>query len=104
MSNHDTTLRRFLIGILMVGSVHAIVTAGELLRDKTLVAWVSPANLTQRGGSVLTIEKPGGAFDAMVLGEIVPAKWMAGSDTFKRTQQKQDDSPAETATAGILVQ
>ena len=25
------------------------------LRDKTLVAWVAPANLTQRGGSILTL-------------------------------------------------
>ena len=50
------------------------------MRDKTLVAWVSPANLTQRGGSVLTIEKPGGVFDAIVLGELAPANWMPGSD------------------------
>jgi len=28
-----------------------------ILSDKTLVAWVYPANLTQRGGSVLSIEK-----------------------------------------------
>ena len=63
------------------------------LKDKTLVAWVAPANLTQRGGSVLTIEKSGGVFDAIVLGEIVPAKWMAGSDGFRRTKQQQGEFP-----------
>ncbi len=66
------------------------------LRDKTLVAWVSPANLTQRGGSVLTIEKPGAAFDAIVFGELTPATWMAGSDGFRRTKQQQQGFPRET--------
>jgi hypothetical protein len=31
------------------------------LRDKTLVVWAAPANLTQRGGSVLTIDDGQGA-------------------------------------------
>jgi hypothetical protein len=38
------------------------------LADKTLVAWVAPQDLAQRGGSVLTIERRGGIFDAIVLG------------------------------------
>ena len=59
------------------------------LNDKTLIAWVSPANLTQRGGSVLTIEKPGAVFDAIVFGELAPATWMPGSDGFRRTQREQ---------------
>ena len=54
--------------------------AQEPLSDKTLVAWVAPANLTQRGGSALTIEKQQGVFDAIVFGEIAPAKWMAASE------------------------
>ena len=49
-----------------------------VIADKTLVAWVSLANLTQGGGSVLTLENPGGEFDAIVFGEREPAKWMAG--------------------------
>lgn len=80
------------------------VVASEPLRDKTLVAWVSPANLGQRGGSVLTIEKPGGVFDAVVLGEIAPGKWMAGSEMFHRTKQEQQDFDTETADANTLVQ
>jgi len=74
------------------------------ITDKTLVAWVSPSNLTQRGGSVLTIEKSGGVFDAIVCGELAMAKWMAGSNGFSRTQKQQDSFPAETADADTLVQ
>ena len=40
------------------------------MRDKTLVAWVSPANFDQRGGGVLTLENPGDVFDAVVFGEL----------------------------------
>lgn len=75
-----------------------------VLADKTLVVWAAPANLTQRGGSVLTIEKPGGVFDAIVLGEITPGKWMAGSDLFTRSQKDQSHVPVETAGANTLVQ
>lgn len=74
------------------------------ITDKTLVAWVAPANLTQRGGSVLTLEKTGGAFDGIVFGEITPAKWMAGSDGFSRTQRAQERSPAETSAGETLLQ
>src|SRR5689334_2609579 len=84
-------------GVCAVVSTLTAVQAAEPLRDKTLVAWVTPANLTQRGGSVLTVEKPGGVFDAVVFGEITPAKWMAGSDNFKLTKQDQKDFPVETA-------
>jgi len=74
------------------------------LRDKTLVAWVSPADLTQRGGSVLTIEKPGAVFDAIVFGELEPATWMPGSDGFRRTLRDQSAFPKETAANPPLVQ
>jgi beta-fructofuranosidase len=97
-------LQLLLSSILAFGGTLAHANAAEALRDKTLVAWVVPANLTQRGGSVLTIENPGGAFDAIVLGEIAPAKWMPGSDMFKRTKQEQGDFPIETATSQTLVQ
>ncbi len=75
-----------------------------VINDKTLVAWVAPANLTQRGGSVLTVERSGGVFDAIVLGELEPAKWMAGSNGFARTQQEQQGYPTETADGQTLVQ
>ncbi len=96
----------------MRGSVLAVLVAlgagnaaGEPeIADKTLVAWVSPADLTQRGGSVLTIEKPGGIFDAVVFGELETARWMAGSNSFSRTNRDQAACPVETASGKTLVQ
>jgi sucrose-6-phosphate hydrolase SacC (GH32 family) len=74
------------------------------LTDKTFVAWVAPANLMQHGGSALTLDDHHGHFDGLVFGERAPARWMAGSDSYRRTQLKQDDWPAETTDANTLVQ
>jgi beta-fructofuranosidase len=74
------------------------------LRDKTFVAWVAPANTFQRGGSVLTIQNPGKAFDALVFGELEPGRWMAGSEGFSRTARDQAAWPQETANGRTLVQ
>ena len=74
------------------------------LQDKTLVVWAAPANLTQRGGSVLTINDGRGPFDGIVFGELTPAKWMAGSENFTRTERKQSAWAAETAAADMPVQ
>lgn len=84
--------------------VSCVTPATQQITDKTLVAWVSPANLEQRGGGVLTLEKDGGIFDAIVLGEIRPARWMAGSDSFRRTAREQEPWLAETTIGGPLVQ
>ena len=64
------------------------------LRDKTLVAWVSPAGLDQRGGSALTIDDVASHFDGIVFGELAPKRWMAGSDGFRRAQRDQGGWPA----------
>lgn len=57
------------------------------LAEKTLEAWTLPGNLDQRGGSVLTVESlDGSSFDAIVMGELEPRVWMAGSDGFQRTR------------------
>ena len=108
-------MRRPTKTVVMVGAAVAAlaVTVGpptargakkKVIADKTLVAWVAPANLTQRGGSVLTIEKPRGVFDAIVLGEIATARWMAGSNVFARTNRNQAGWAAETADRDTLVQ
>lgn len=75
-----------------------------LLKDKTLVVWVSPSSLTQRGGSALTIEDTRNHFDAMVLGELEAEKWMAGSDQLARTERGQSEFVKETAGRGTFVQ
>lgn len=66
------------------------------LVDKTLVAWCSPYNLEQHGSGIMSIEQASG-FDAIVLGEIRPGVWMAGSNNFARTQTDQLQSKVETA-------
>jgi sucrose-6-phosphate hydrolase SacC (GH32 family) len=74
------------------------------LIDKTLVVWVAPNSLTQRGGSALTLEDVSDRFDAIVFGELAPGKWMAGSEMFARTQKDQSQFPAETGAANGFVQ
>jgi len=74
------------------------------LADKTLVAWVSPADLEQHGGSVLTLDDKQSHFDGIIFGELTPAKWMAGSDVWRRSQKEQGPYPTETAAPGTFVQ
>jgi len=98
----------------LVGGLACLGLGGALLRaeqvelkpitDKTLVVWASPANLTQRGGSILTIDNQASAFDGIVFGEISPGKWMAGSDFHRRSTPDQNAAPAETAGPDTLVQ
>jgi len=95
--------------VLLSAPVASKALAGESggtasLRDKTLVVWVAPADLAQRGGSALTIDDGASHFDGIVFAELAPRRWMAGSDFFRRTQKKQDTWPEETADAKMAVQ
>jgi len=94
--------------VLIVGAAPVQGAEGpesrSVIADKTLVAWVYPANLSQRGGGVLTLENAQGEFDAVVFGEIQPGRWMAGSNGFSRTGRDQDKWAAETAGADTAVQ
>jgi len=74
------------------------------LHDKTLVVWVATTNLTQKGGSALTIDDRESHFDGVVFGELAPRRWMAGSDGFRRTAQAQDQWPEETAREAAFTQ
>ncbi|MBI5832576.1 MAG: hypothetical protein HZB16_09765 [Armatimonadetes bacterium] len=68
-----------------------------VMRDKTLVVWVSVADLDSRGGSVLTLDCMD-SFDGLVYGEIRPRVWMPGSDRYARTPRDQAAWPQETAS------
>ena len=68
----------------------------EKLKAKTLEAWVMLDNLTQRGGSVLTLEDSQSHFDGIVFGELAPGRWMAGSDFLRRTRRDQDSVTPES--------
>ena len=99
--------RLLLFAVVATATLARLAAEPFTLQDKTLVAWVSPANLTQRGGGVLTIQTPnvpGENFDSIVFGELAPGRWMAGSEFWHRTKQEQEALPAETADARRLVQ
>jgi len=75
------------------------------LTDKTLVVWVSPVNLTQRGGSALTVNDTTiDRFDGVVFAELENSVWMPGSNNYSRTNKEQSDWPKETAAPGEFVQ
>ncbi|NQT38694.1 MAG: LamG domain-containing protein, partial [Planctomycetes bacterium] len=79
--------------------------ADKPLVDKTLVVWVSPASLTQKGGTALTIDANGiDRFDGIVFGELQPKVWMPGSNGHLRTEKNQADWPEETASPDEFVQ
>jgi sucrose-6-phosphate hydrolase SacC (GH32 family) len=89
---------------LMIGfTTLALCGAAAAGTDKTLVSWVTLDNLTQQGGSALTIQR-GDQFDAIVFGERAVGKWMAGSDGFTRTQGNQQANAVEKADSKTPIQ
>ncbi len=79
----------------------AHVTTGPLEKDlhaKTLEVWLSLANLQQAGGGAISVQSnDGGVFDAIVFGERESAQWMAGSNSFLRTQSFAGEPEVEAA-------
>jgi hypothetical protein len=75
-------------------------TIDETISSKTMIAWVSLDNLTQRAGSVLSLENPTGAdvFDGIVFGERTAGQWMNGSNNFARSKP-DNGGAAETVAA-----
>jgi hypothetical protein len=72
------------------------------LGEKTLEAWVALATLDQAGGGVISLQtRDGAVFDGIVFGERQPRKWIAGSDSFRRTHDLA--AAQETAKPGDLV-
>ena len=101
----QTTLPRIWLICLSCIAASTQVLADAPLKDKTLVVWVSPANLTQSGGSALTVNDTTiDRFDGIVLAEIEPQVWMPGSNGYSRTNKAQADWPKETAGPDQFVQ
>jgi hypothetical protein len=86
-------------GLVLSGAGYASThLPGKPLAAKTLSAVVKLRDITQRGGAAISIQSlDGNQFDAIVFGERVPGRWMAGSDTFVRT--KDWPGPADTEAA-----
>jgi hypothetical protein len=60
---------------------------GVPLREKTIEVLVQLDSLEQRGGGALSVQTlDGSQFDAIVFGERDPRMWLAGSNSFARTQ------------------
>lgn len=93
-----TTL--FTAVMLVAGSA----AADQAILDKTLVAWVAPANLTQKGGTVLTIDDGQSHFDGIIFGELADKRWMPGSEGHARSLKEQQAWPEETADSKTFVQ
>jgi hypothetical protein len=102
----DSLTRSFLHLAAAAGfAVGGVTAASGPLQDKTRIAWVYLAHTHPQGGSALTLME-GEDFDAIVCGERVPGRWMAGSDLFRRTQgaEEQKVNLPETADSNTLVQ
>src|SRR4029077_14255133 len=77
---------------------------GPTLGAKTLVTWVYLDSLTDKAGSALTVEKPSGTlFDGVVYGERQDFTWMAGSDTFQRSEDPHQQGTAESSNPATLI-
>ena len=94
-------------GALVVDGKRYVQTSpiSKRLAEKTLEAWVVLDNLDQRGGAAISVQTAdGGVFDAIVFGEREPKRWMAGSDSFRRTksfggtiESSADEQPVHVA-------
>jgi hypothetical protein len=75
------------------------------ITNKTLVAWLTLDNLTQRSGGVLTLENPAGAdvFDSIVYGERTANQWMAGSNGFARSDGVNNGGALEGSLSEVMI-
>jgi len=99
--------RVYVIGLVCLFCLLAVAQAADdaRLTDKTLVVWASPANLTQAGGTALTVNDTTiDRFDGVIFAEIEPQVWMPGSNGFSRTNKEQADWPKETVGPDEFVQ
>jgi hypothetical protein len=90
------------------GKTGYVITA-PLERDltaKTLEVWIQLGTLEQRGGGVISLQTlDGSTFDAIVFGEQQPRRWMAGSNSFVRTQSFEgpEESDADSRVTHIAI-
>lgn len=74
------------------------------IKEKTFVVWVTNVPDDSRGGAAISLDNNDGVFDAIVFGEIMPGKWMAGSEYHNCSQKKQDAYPVENGEKKECVQ
>ncbi len=89
-------------GLVLTGTTGYAMTAKlkTTLAARTFAVRVQLANLKQRGGAALSLQRLDGTqFDAVVFGEREPGRWLAGSENFARSTPFA--GPAETETQPI---
>jgi hypothetical protein len=79
------------------------------VREKTLEAWVSVADVNQKGGGIIGIQTlDGNTFDSIVYGELEPRRWLAGSNFYERTQnfggEEEKSNPQTLVHVAIVYQ
>lgn len=83
----------------------AAAMAGETLKDKTYVVWLTMPTAKFAYFGLMSIETPLNQFDALGLGEGIPGKWMCGSeDKNKRNDSNQGANALESTLPGAPVQ
>ncbi len=84
-----------------VNDVMITAASSHTITTRTLMAWVSLDNTSQRSGGLLTIEDPGGGnrFDSIVYAERTAFQWMAGSNNFHRTNIANNGGASETVAS-----
>ena len=74
------------------------------LRDKTVVVWLTLANLKQQFVGIIAIDDWQSHVDSLVFGGLSPAKWIAGSESWLRTHQDERKSAVETVAQNVIIQ
>jgi hypothetical protein len=93
-------------GLKLDGKTAYLATAPlpRALRTRTLEAWVRLDRLDQRGGAAMSLQSlDGERFDAIVFGEREPGRWMAGSESFARTQSFRGPAEVEAARRVVCI-
>lgn len=106
-SAHGTLLNGAAIdqGRLVLDGVNDYLRSSTIdtnISVRTLVVWVSLANLSQQAGSALSLVTPTGTdvFDGIVYAERVPNQWMNGSSFFDRSVADNGGAP-ESVVEGV---
>lgn len=80
-------------GALVLSGKGAFLSTEPLpveITEKTFEAWVSTSNLEQHGGGVVGLEQiKAHAFDSVVYAEKQSRKWLAGSNSHRRSEQTE---------------
>jgi hypothetical protein len=92
-------------GLLVGGSEGGYAASAPLekaIRERTLEAWVQLDRLDQGGGAVIGLQTlDGSVFDAIVYGERQSRRWVAGSESFRRTRDLNAEPEQEAARGPV---